>query len=593
MFCKNCGTKFKDGEDNMFCEGCGSKKEEETKPVIPEEPGVPSPPPIEQEISQPPHDEQQTPAPPPEPPIAVVSDDVITKSPNPPPPSAQNEQTPPAKKKPPVALIAIIAGLAIALGIGAYFLFFSGDGGGGSGARAIPDVERITRELSQDGRSIVPRDQKIESVEILDEETNRDEWTHVATVKIDSHDDKIAYIQFAQMSYYRDEEREWVLSGISAERMNQWTTAPLVGASEELINSSARSSLLWQNVIIDGDDWHIDDSVIENVIISNHNTDLNNRRDTVTATITLGSEAMTAEGQIELEFVFDNGWSLSNQRGTTPFVSQYRPNAVMELSNEQLLDELVRGDASILREMYFEGQSVTMARNEISNFAISDYESSNKGASRVYNFSFNLEKGIITYNVDAQVYYHFDGMSGWIPGQYRNPGVPAPAPAPGSDGIFSFTPRVSAVALEGTRWIGTYSPNTGYRYQSTDMTQTQLIIEVVEVSSDYALRTTLIGSPPEISQTSIGTFDISNLTINLIFDEWKETPALILGTHITLEQFLDRSKINITGKLSADGLTIINTGRQQFEVTLTDSVPEPAPAPAADSGDDEEDNGEE
>jgi len=303
---------------------------------------------------------------------------------------------------------------------------------GGGGARAVPNENRIQEDLAESGLSVIPTSQTIDSVEILDYDTDNDAGVHHVTVLIHSHDEEVAYIKYATLAYQRNADREWVLSSVWADRENLWSSSPLVGAPVAVIEAAIHGL----QVTIDGDEWRLDEDSIENVTVHSQNTQLENRRDTVVVTVELGSAALTAQGQVEMEFVFDGGWFRNSYRSYTPFVSEYRPHAVFELSNDQLLDEVVRGDAGILREMMFhngrEGQTIGLSRDEISNLTIDGYASSNKGTTRVYDYSFTLTRGIVVFQVEAQAFYQFDSMSGWTLER------------------FDFTPNVSAVHLEGT-----------------------------------------------------------------------------------------------------------------------------------------------
>lgn len=439
----------------------------------------------------------------------------------------------------------------------------NGDGGGGdSGPRAIPNEARIMNELSNDGRSIIPREHTITNVEILDYETNRDIWSHRATVSISSNDREVEFVKFATMTYNRNDDREWVLVNISPDRENQWTTSPLVGVNMNMVENETRNVILRQTITIDGDDWFVDDNTLENISINNQNTQLQNHRDVVIVDVVLSSDAMTAQGQIELDFTFNNGWFLNNHIGHSPFVSEYRPAAVFELTNEQLLNEIVQGNYVAL----FNNLPIELASDAISNFSIANYVSSNRGANRVYDFSFNVEKGVITYAVSAQAFYNFDSLSGW-----------------GSE-YFTFAPEVSTVELAGTRWIGTYTPPVPIIGGGRDyVTQTHLTIEINEMTPDGSIRATLIGSPPEIRQASTGTFDFATLTLTIVIDEWLTPPTRPSslrdnpGGNRSWENILSWSEININGRLNADGVSISHTSGIRFEVNLTDELPAPLP----------------
>jgi len=568
MFCKNCGAQLPEGAG--FCGSCGAKMEAQ-QPIQqptqqPEQPIQPMQP-MQQPVQQPPMQQpmQQ----------------------QPPPMAAPPQRSRANSSKSPVKLIAIVAAIVIALGAAAYFVFFSGerDGdssdGGVSGPRSIPNEARMMMELKDDGRSFIPRTQSIDSVEIINDETDREFWTHEASIVITSNDDEISYEQYALMSYYRNDEREWILSDISPEHTNRWTKTPIAGASMELIEASVRNSLLWQNVAIGGEEWYIDDSVIEGMTVSNQSTDLANRKDIVTVNVTLGSDVMTAEGQLELEFVFNEMWNYSNHRGAAPFASQYRPNADFTLTEEQLMDELVRGDASILREMHYEWNAITISRDEISNLSISDYESWNKGANRVYNFSFTAVKGIITYSVDAHVFYHFDNLGGWLPGAGNNSwGAPVQI---GGDGVFAFEPKVESVELLNSRWVGTFN-SSGYPAPP----QTQLIIEINEVTSDGSVRATLTTLEPEVKQTSIGTFDMSGLALKLIFDDWIVEPSVNPPRNF-FDTWINNHKLELNGRIDVSGTTLTRTSGTRFDVILSDTPADAAPA--TDTGDANGDDG--
>jgi len=141
-----------------------------------------------------------------------------------------------------------------------------------------------------------------------------------------------------------------------------------------------------------------------------------------------------------------------------------------------------------------------MARNEISNLTISDYESSNKGANRIYNISFDLDKDIVAFTVDAQISYSFDSMSGWVLGD------------------FIFTPELTSIeGLNGTRWEGRYSRrNTSY-----GTVEGLLTFEILEVTPDGAFRVVVsANSPDSFSQSLTGLINLNNLSMLFHFENW-------------------------------------------------------------------------
>ena len=474
------------------------------------------------------------------------------------------------KKKTQLLIACIIAGIVLVFGIAAAFIVIPGNGADSKGEGKngndkviaedpsepdeIPNAARMQVELSQNGRSFIPNTQKIDNVEILSEETvDEDEpWVYHVTVLVNSSDDELAYVKYGIMTYQQNEESEWVLTNIAADRVERWTILPVVGAKESLIESTAREALYWQSVTIDDDEWRIDENTIESITISSQKTDLENLKDTVIVTVELGSEARTAQGQIELEFVFDNAWILSSHRGYAPFESEYRPAAMFELTNEHLLDELVRNDATVLREMTWSGQKITMARDEISGLAIPDYESSNKGANRVYNFSFDLDKDIVMFAVDAKVSYSYDSMSGWVLGD------------------FTFTAEVKSNTLEGTSWSGMTLP------WSPERNQRLIIMEILEVAADGAVRVRISATERTAVSTLLGFINFSDLSITLTFEEWNIEPDVN-------RNLKDRYSVQIVkGHILIEESQIYsprNFNYRGVRVTLTDDAVVTMPAP--------------
>jgi len=222
---------------------------------------------------------------------------------------------------------------------------------------------------------------------------------------------------------------------------------------------------------------------------------------------------------------------------------------------------------------------------------ISEYISSNRGSTRVYDFSFNVDKGIITYYVDAQITYNFDVMSGW------------------NKEFVQFTPEVSYVALAGTRWEGSFDSGTVSFArdrtwgQTARLNQTHVVLEFCETSTLSHLNVIVTTTHPEVSQRSVGTFDPNTLALNLTFSEWivppsdSEIPDPGMGfSRITLESFREGSQLDLVGVLNPDGDTLSNHRGTTFNATFAGeatSAPEPATPPEDENDDYDEDEDEE
>jgi len=405
----------------------------------------------------------------------------------------------------------------------------------GNSASAIPNASRIQTELGEHSRSIVPATQAIDRIEIISNETDTEAGWHQALVTVFSNDADIAYISHMQVTYQRNADNEWILADITADRSMPWISSPLVGASEETI----RSAIIGLEVRVDDNDWRFDEEIIESVTIVSQETQLENNRDNVIVSVELGAEAQIAQGQIELQFAFDDGWSRSSYQGHTPFVSEYRPNAIFETTGEQILYETTQ------RTMPFgsgnAAQDITLSSEEISNFTLIGSTSSNRGATRIYDYSFTLEKGIVVFDVNAQATYQFDRMNGWLLE------------------VISFDPAVISVDLAGTRWIGTHESRT-----ISGASTRQLTLEIEAMPNQGAISATLNSSPPAYSQRSTGFVDFNTLGVQLLFDGYIVSPGSLLNLNqINLYGYID---VNNSTFASLPGIQRGNHNR--FEVAL-------------------------
>jgi len=405
---------------------------------------------------------------------------------------------------------------------------------GGSGLRAIPNANRIQEDLAESGLSIIPTSQTIDNIEIIDYETDRDAGIHIVSVVVHSHDEEASYIKYGILSYRRNADREWILSAIDPDRQNLWSMSPLVGTQEAVIEASLHGL----RVTIDGDEWQLDGDSIENVTVNSQNTQLENRRDTVVATVILGSDVLTAQGQVELTFVFDGGWFRDSYRSYTPFVSEYRPHAVLDLSTDNLLDEIIRETMTLGSGQY--AQTISLSREEISNLSIEGYISSNKGTSRVYDYSFTLTKGIVVIQVEAQATYRFDNMSGWLLDRT------------------TLSPTVTRVNFEGTRWVGTYREFMGSSRHS-------FVMEITGMASDGTMRVEAHGTSPTRTQVLAGAIDLTRMTVTFRFEEWIVNPG----------GFRTIPEIGLNGRFDIEtstmrGSQILFGGYNEFELRLDD-----------------------
>jgi len=111
------------------------------------------------------------------------------------------------------------------------------------------------------------------------------------------------------------------------------------GANLELIKSTITRTLL----IIDEDEWKIDENSIEAITIVSQET--TKEKDVVIIDVELKDVVLSATGQMQVEFKYNEakeGWDASAHRVSTPFTTSFLPHAALNFSNDALISEMVK-----------------------------------------------------------------------------------------------------------------------------------------------------------------------------------------------------------------------------------------------------------
>jgi hypothetical protein len=456
--------------------------------------------------------------------------------------------------------------------------------GGGTSARAVPNTERIQSDIATNAISPIPSNRTVDSIEIINEETDTDTGQHSATVRVFSNDSEVAYTENMRVVYIRNEDREWVLSAITSDSSAPVLMSPLVGANVSLV----REAILGANLIIDGENWVVDDSNLESVTIASQETNLEQNRDTMTVNVELKDVVLSADGQMLVEFRFNNGiWELSEYRVGTMFETSMLPNAALNVTDDDLMAIIVRHEVSYdpttairAQEIMIEQatldlvgamtgmpflsallgggsseQVMSVSSDEISDFIFVDSVAREKGTEISFFSSFTLKKELVDFNVFSQVIYYFDPVNGW-----------------GLQDV-GFTSVISAIHLENTMWVS----RTGERF-------TMIITEItpltdIDVAVDVVVNLTFLQGfdqipPGDWRYSARGFLNLSELIIGVNFVEWigqvpmrtsrNEHPGLdLLSGRINVQDS------SISGNVRRHGSSI---GAGNFNLYLTEFV---------------------
>ncbi|MDR2572539.1 MAG: hypothetical protein LBD23_19915 [Oscillospiraceae bacterium] len=444
-------------------------------------------------------------------------------------------------------LIIILVGLIMML------LVACGTGMLGSRSAPEPNEERIQNDLATNGLSPISSDRIIDSVEIIEYETDTEMGTHFALAKVFSHDNELSYTEFYRAHYTQNEEKEWILSRITSDNMSAWTISPFVGANEELV----RELIIGSVFIIDDDEWLVDENTLESIIIISQDTNLEQNRDSIVATVEIKDAVLVATGQVQVDFRFDSAWQVSDYRVSTPFETTTLLHAVHDVAssdlaallvgqtmlfspnttatiNQDMLSQAVLGEIGSLLGIPFlsslvggggdsTSQSINIFAHEISDFTTLQSTDTEKGTIRTYYGSFLLSKELANFEVLTEVVYYYDKINGWQLYELK------------------FLPILQSINITETRWVGTFRNSMAY-FQDFPF-----VLQIENINDDGSLNVFFEFPTQQLYGKLVGHID--NKTLFVAFDsaEWITEHIRFLENRIVFQGYLYIDELNMRG----------------------------------------------
>lgn len=353
----------------------------------------------------------------------------------------------------------------------------------------ITDIEEVLKESLGDA-------EKIDNIEILQRNTEKDAKTDTIYCKVDSSSSDAAYQKYYVVLYHLYDDG-WGFESINFDKMDQWSSEPLTGANDEMIYTA----IIGETFAIDGENWYIEERNVGEIKIVDRNTQLDQKKDTVTASVELLSDVLMAHGEIQVDFLYKEGWIINNFQITESFTSSYQAGKELEVSDNELVMAMVNVPLYFNENSYGKEQVLSVMQNEVSNFVISDSLVSNKGTCKTYNCSFVLNKEVAAFSVDVAILYQYS-MNGWSVTEVNYPVVTI------SDTYFN--------KIGGT-WKGQMSEfdTSSYHMQSV----------IIEITDDGYVTASVDVSAENRSCILKGYIDTNDLSISLKFEEWIKEPS--------------------------------------------------------------------
>lgn len=407
----------------------------------------------------------------------------------------------------------------------------------GCGSR-IADEKRILSDLETGEQfQFLGADEEIGGIVIEKRQTDKKQRTDTVWCTVTVKDSQVAYEKEVVLIYGLYDKEGWVLDNVSVNHESQWMQTPLAGIDE----GSILASLAQYYVIADNERWDIEANQVETFSVEKHETNLEEKTDFVTVSLTLDGEVEKAVGQLVICYQFDNGWKIASLSGDEEFTTAVKTETALSVDSEDLIDVIVNEQAfcyggtayetgSIIYANTAGQQSITLDKALISDFVIESTTSSQKGCCQDYDCSFTLAKPHVTFQIAVRVQYYYSDSEGW------------------KAYLTELVPQVADVDIDG-EWKGTYmaAGDTGDVTLSIQTDDNGLVTAVYSYFPSGTASTTKYDQPGSYYAT--GEFDPLTLSFGFTAGDWIEEPGSTFSwTKSDIAGTLQVEEAEITGK---------------------------------------------
>lgn len=385
----------------------------------------------------------------------------------------------------------------------------------------VADKKKIQTDLESYSISkILSANERITDFEIEKRQTEKDKKTDVVWCNVKTEDESCAYEKKLVFTYGLYDEGGWKLDNVWVNSKSEWIITPLTGVSDEIIAASLNGI----SVTTENDIWNVTQDNVKIVSIDKHETDLEAKTDTVTATVKVDDVVEEASGQLVISYTFNDQWVLDSISGNDGFTAAKKPGLELTVSDETLINAI--------SEQTFEfgvnnTQTITIKKDAVTDFTIESQGTSEKGRMQEYSSKCTLKTLYAEFDLDINISYYYDSNDGWV----INP--------------ISVESECSSVNIAG-KWTGqTFSRD------SCELNITEMNTEG-NIKATYALS----GSNNyRYSYYLSGKIDLNTLKIELEAGEWIDKPVW-------------SGADDISAQLNVDNLTITGIeGHHTFTIT--------------------------
>lgn len=282
------------------------------------------------------------------------------------------------------------------------------------GCNSVVNEKQIQGDLEAYTQSeILAENEKIVEIKIDQRQTENEKKQDSVWCTVTTEDEHYSYEKAMLLTYDYYDGSGWKLNDVSVNNRSEWVITPLTGISKEEISDSLDGI----SVTADNEVWNVKKEKINSISIDEQKTDLESKTDIVTVTFTVDDVVEEASGQLIINYKFNNEWVIDSISGNENFKTSVKPNMMLSVNEETLIEKISEQvfEYGVSNTDAFSStsklQSVTIKKNEVSDFVIESQETSSKGTVQTYACKCELTKphAVFTLNIEMKAYY----SGGW------------------------------------------------------------------------------------------------------------------------------------------------------------------------------------
>ena len=362
-----------------------------------------------------------------------------------------------------------------------------------TGCSSVPKEKTIKEDLENYSKSeVLEKGEKINEIVIDKRETDKEKNEDTVWCIVTTEDSKISSEKEMVLSYHKYDEKGWLLEGVEVEDSDAWEITPLKGIDEKDIPKTLDGKV----IKVDGNDWEILEKEVDEISIDKQETELKEKTDKVTMSITLEGKVQKAKGRLVVNYKFDKKWEEDKVLEAEEFILEPIPEKALNITEDELIGKLVEekityGDDSPM------AQEIIIAKEEISDFKIEKQESKVKGTEESIYCSCTLNKKNVVLGL--QMVFHYSYGEQW---EFKN---------------VEITPETKSFDILGT-WSGENIQPGSEDKIVFDITK----VEGNKIEATYSYTPTGYGEAGSYYVT--GEIDTKTLNINLVAGDWIVKP---------------------------------------------------------------------